>query len=142
MERVTQYEINRRTVQEGLKRRADRMEAYEHDMINACNKNCADAKKRREQEEIQHTAQAVSEEERKALARKRLQAMQADHQKEQKATRSVNIYLFVISGLLLLAAATHFPCWAAISTALGLAVCLLCYLYRVFIPFKAPEEVD
>lgn len=140
MERVTQYEINRRAVQDGLKRRNDRMESYEQDMIHACNKNCADAKKRREQEEIQHTAQAVSDQERKARARERLKAMQADSRKEQEATRAVNAYLFVISGLLLLAAITWLPFWAAITTALGLAVCLVCYLYRVFVPFRDPQQ--
>ena len=141
MERVTQYEINRRTVQEGLKRRNDRMDAYEQDMITACNKNCADARKRREREEIRHTAQVVSEEERKARARERLQTMQANHRKDQKANRAVTVYLYVITALMLLTCAARFPFWATITTALGLAVCLMCYLYRVFVPFKDPKEV-
>lgn len=131
---------NKRIVLEGLQRRSDRMDAYEQAMITACNKNCSDAKKRREQEEIQHTAQVVSEQERKARAKERLQAMQADHRKEQEATHAVNVYLFVISALLLLAASTQFPCWAAVTTAIGLAVFLVCYVYRVFVPFESENE--
>lgn len=131
---------NKRIVLEGLQRRSDRMETYEQAMITACNKNCSDAKKRREQEEIQLTAQAVSDQERKARARERLKAMQSDNRKEQKATRAVNAYLFVISGLLLLAAVTWLPFWAAITTAIGLSVILLGYVYRVFVPIESENE--
>lgn len=131
---------NKRIVLDGLQRRSDRMDAYEQAMITACNLNCADAKKRREREEIQHTAQVVSEQERKARARERLQAMQADHRKEQDATRAVNAYLSADVVLLLLATVTHFPFWAAISTAIGLSAILAGYLYRVFIPLESENE--
>ena len=131
---------NKRIVLEGLKRRNDRMDAYEQAMITACNKNCADAKKRRAQEEVRHTAQVVSEEDRKARAQERLHAMQETHRQEQEATRAVNCYLFVLVTLLLLAAATQFPYWAAIATALSLSVFLCGYLYRVFVPLESDRK--
>ena len=141
MEKNSQYEINRRIVQEGLQRRADRMDAYEHDMIEACNRHCADAKKQRSREEVLRTAQAVSVEERKARAKERLHAMQENHRQEQETTRAVNVYLVTTIALLLLASATQFPFWAAITTALGMIPLLCAYLYRVFVPFQDSEGV-
>lgn len=134
MDKISQYELNRRTVQEGLKRRSDRLDAYEHDMIEACNRNCADAKKQRAQAELLHTVQVVSEEERKARAKERLLAMQETHRQEQKAVRAVNAYLITDLVLLLLAVFTPLPFWASITTALGMIPLLCAYLYRIFVP--------
>lgn len=137
MEKNLQYEANRRTVLEGLQRRADRMDAYEHDMIAACNRNCADAKAQRAREELQHTAQMVSEEERRARAKERLHAMQEAHRQEQEATRAVNAYLITDLALLILAGFTPLPFWAAITTALGAVPLLGAYLYRIFVPLES-----
>jgi hypothetical protein len=134
MDKISQYELNRRTVQEGLKRRSDRLDAYEHDMIEACNRNCADAKKQRAQAELLHTAQVVSEEERRARAKERLHAIQEAHRQEQEATNAVNAYLITDLALLLLSVFTPLPFWAAITTALGMIPLLCAYLYRIFVP--------
>lgn len=131
---------NKRIVLDGLQRRSDRMDAYEQAMITACNLNCADAKKRREQLEIRYTAQVVSDQQRKARARERLQIIQEYNRKEQRAIRAVNAYLSADVVLLLLAAVTDFPGWAAITTAIGLSVILLGYVYRVFVPLESENE--
>lgn len=137
MDKISQYELNRRTVQEGLKRRSDRLDAYEQDMIEGIHRNCVDAKKRTAQEAIQHTAQVVSDEERKARAKERLHAMQEAHRLEQETIRAVNAYLITDLVLLLLAVFTPLPFWAAITTALGMIPLLGAYLYRIFVPLES-----
>lgn len=136
---ITNSDENRRIVLAGLQRRNDRLDAFENEMISACNRNCSDAKKQRAQEEVRHTAQVVSDEERKARAKERLHAVQEAQRREKNAIRAVNIYLFITVGLLLLASATQFPVWAAITTALGLATILAARLYRIFVPFESDK---
>ena len=130
---MTNTAENRRIVQEGLQRRTDRLNAFENDMINAVHQNCTAARVLREKE----VAETVSAEERKAKARARLQAIQTAQKQERDVSRAMNIYMVVVVGLMLLSAATAFPYWAAITTALGLAVILAVRLYRIYVPLES-----
>lgn len=127
---------NKRIVLEGLKRRADRLDLFENDMINAVHQNCTEARLQRQKDEVARTAQAVSDEERKARAQARLEAMQKAQKQERDVSRALSIYLFIDICLLLLSAATDFPYWTSITTALGMAVILAVRLYRIYVPLE------
>lgn len=142
MERVTQYDINRKTVQDGLKRRVDRLDAYEHDMIAACHKNCASAKEQREKVQAAKFVQVQQAEERAAMVRAKIEAQYKEQEQEQKANRAFRMYCSCVILFLWLTTWTQLPMWAAITTGLGLAAILMCYLYRVFIPFDDPGGVS
>ena len=123
---------NRRIVQEGLKRRTDRLEAFENDMIHAVNKNCTEAREQREKDAAVLDAAAY----RKLQARANQKAMQAACKQERKVSRALNCYLATVVVLLLLAAGTQFPYWASITMAAGLAVILSVHLYRIYVPLE------
>lgn len=131
---------NKRIVQEGLKRRNDRLEAFENDMICACNQNHAEAREQRQKDTADQTIRFVTDEERKARARERLKAMQTAQKQERDVTRALNAYLVTIVGLLLLAAATPLPYWSAVITMLGLGVILIAHIYRIYVPLE--QEMD
>lgn len=128
---------NKRIVLEGLKRRADRLDLFENDMISAVHQNCTDARLQRQKDAVARTAQAVSDAERKSRAQARLEAMQKAQQQELDVSRALSIYLFVDLFLFLLSAATDFPYWTSITTSLGLAVILAVRLYRIFVPLES-----
>lgn len=134
---MTNTAENRRIVLEGLKRRADRLDVFENDMISAVHQNCTEKREQRVKDEVAKTVQTVSAETRKARARARLKAMQTHQRQERETSKAVNIYLAVVVGLLLLAAGTHFPYWASITLSLGLAVILAVHLYRIYIPLES-----
>lgn len=131
---------NKRIVQEGLKRRNDRLEAFENEMIRTCNQNHADALEQRQKDTETLAIRIVSDEERKARARERLKAMQTAQKQERDVTRALNAYLTTIVGLLLLAAVTPLPYWSAVITMLGLGVILLAHIYRIYVPLQ--QEMD
>lgn len=133
---------NKRIVLEGLQRRNDRLDAFENDMIKACNQNNAEAREQREKNAENQTALAVYDEERKARARARLKALQEAHRRERAVSRAVNVYLATDVGLLLLAAGTKFPFWASITMSLGLLVILAVHLYRIYVPLEQETKKD
>ena len=131
---LTNTAENKRIVQEGLKRR--RLDAFEKDMIKACNQNCTEARQQREKDAVALDAAEY----RKAQARARLKAVQTAQMQEREAAKAVNIYLATVIGLLLLAAGTRFPYWASITMTLGLAVILAVHLYRIYVPLESEQE--
>lgn len=128
---------NKRIVLEGLKRRADRLDLFENDMISAVHQNCTVARLQRQKDEIARTAQAVSDEERKARAQARLEAIHKAQKRERDVSRALSIYLLVDLFLFLLSAATDFPYWTSITTALGMAVILAVHLFRIYVPLES-----
>lgn len=140
MDKYQQYENNRRTVLEGLKRRSDRMDAYEMDMITACNKNAAEAKERREREAAAMNAQARQQAARSAKVQAKIYAQHKAEKQERDAKRAFRLYCLCVIGFLWLTTWTYFPIWAAILTSLCLGVFLMAYIYRVFVPFDEGQE--
>lgn len=132
---MTNTAENRRIVQEGLQRR--RLDAFENAMLEAVSKNCAQAKDKRLADTASFTAQVVTDEQRKERARARLEAIQKAQKQERDASRAVSVYLFIDICLMLLSAATVFPYWTSITTALGLAAILAAHLYRIYIPLES-----
>ena len=134
--KITDTAENKRIVLEGLKRRSDRLEAFENDMIKTCNQNCIEARERRQKDTASQALMIVSDEERKARARARMKALQVSQQQERDVSRALNAYLAAIVGLLLMAAGTPFPYWGAITTILGLGVILAAHLFRIYVPLE------
>ena len=134
---MTNAAENKRIVLAGLKRRADRLDLFENDMISAVHQNCTDAKEQREKEAILKAAKAVTDEQRKERAQARLEAMQKAQKQERDVSRAMNTYMVIVIGLMLLSAATDFPYWTSITTALGLAVILAARLYRIYVPLES-----
>lgn len=132
---MTNTAENKRIVQEGLQRR--RLDAFENAMLAAVSKNCAQAKDKRLADTATFTAQVVTDEQRKERARARLEAIQKAQKQERDASRAVSVYLFIDICLMLLSAATDFPYWTSITTALGLAVILAARLYRIYVPLES-----
>ena len=124
---------NKQIVLNGLKRRADRLDVFESEMINACHLNCTEAREQREKDAVALNAAAY----RKLQARAKMKAMHTAQKQEMEATRAVNTYLATVIGLLLLAAGTRFPYWASITLILGLAVILAVHLYRIYVPLES-----
>ena len=133
-------EENKLRVLEGLQRRSDLHAAFENDMIEAVHKNCARSKEQRTAETAVQSAFTVTDEERKAREKARMEALQKAQKQDQDVSRAVNTYLVTIDGLLLLAALTHFPYWAAITMMLGLGVILAVHIYRIFEPLEVGEK--
>ena len=132
---MTNTAENKRIVQEGLQRR--RLDAFENAMLAAVSKNCSQAKDKRLADTASFTAQTVTDEQRKERARARLKAIQAAQKRERDASRALNIYMVIVLGFMLLSAATDFPYWTSITTALGLAVILAVRLYRIYVPLES-----
>lgn len=137
---MTNTAENKRIVLEGLQRRADRLDVFETDMINAVHQNCTEKREQRVKDEVAKTVQTISDEERKARARERLKAMHTAQKQQRDVSIALNAYLFAVVFLLILAAGTRFPYWASITMALGLAVILAVHLYRIYVPLESENE--
>ena len=134
---MTNTAENRRIVEAGLQRRADRHNAFESAMLAAVSKNCAQAKDKRLADTATLTAQVVTDEQRQERARARLKALQTAQKREHDVSRAMNVYMVIVIGLMLLSAATSFPYWTSITAALGLAVILAVRLYRIYVPLES-----
>lgn len=126
-------------VTEGLERRKDarqageaQLEQYEQDQIAACNKNCADARKQRQDEEVGR----LNREQLRARRRAREEAMAKAQAREDAAMAAVWYYGLACLMVLWVAAVTRFPFWAAAALIAGLAVFLAAYVFRLYYPIK------
>ena len=133
---MTDTAENRRIVQEGLKRRADRHNAFENAMFEAVSKNHAKAKDQRLADTATVTALIVTDEQRKERARARLNDIQARQKQERDASRALSVYMIAFITLMLLSGITPLPFWAAITTACGLGAILAAYLFRIYVPLE------
>lgn len=131
----------KRIVTDGLKRRkADRqmaeqeaqLDQYEQDMIDACNANCADAKFQRQLKETGRLSRQQAESRRAARAEAQAKAQA----REDAAVAACRYYGLSCMGILWLAAVTRLPLWAGAALALGLAVILAVYIFRLYFPIE------
>ena len=127
---------NRRIVQDNLdqkkvirfqweKEREQQQEAYEQDMITACNLHCADARKEREKAE--------------ADARRRAQRAQAKVKKWELECKSVNAwrqYGIAALVMLLISAVTKLPFIVAAAMIITGAIFPAIYIFRLYNPIQ------
>lgn len=127
-------EENRRIVVAGLEhrrelrmeaQREEAQEAYEQDMIMACNLHCADAKKDREDRE--RTQQRRAEIAKAKADRVRL---------ECAANHAVRIYGVLALVTMLVCATTPMPFYGAAAFLMGDAVIMAAYIFRLFYPIE------
>lgn len=127
---------NRRIVEDGLaqkkvirfqweKEREKQQEAYEQDMITACNLHCADARKEREKAEA--NAQRRAE-----RAQAKAKAVELDF-KSMNAWRQYGITALV---MLLISAATKLPFIVAMAMIITGAIFPAIYVFRLYNPIQ------
>lgn len=142
----------RRLVEDGLQRRREqqkeaareeRLEAYERDMIAACNGNCADARILRLADERDRLTQAQLAAPKKeqqiqlaAQRREQREKLQKEWERDSTAMESVRAYVFFCLVVMLVTVWTPFPWWAAVALIAGTAVCLGAYVFRLYFPFQ------
>lgn len=127
-------EENRRTVAAGLEhrrelrleaQREEAQEAYEQDMITACNLHAADARKDREQKE------------RKQQIRAQIAKAKADRVRlECAANNAVRIYGVLALVTMLVCATTPMPFYGAAAFLMGDAAITAAYIFRLFYPIE------
>ena len=127
-------EENRRIVAEGLEhrrelrleaQREEAQEAYEQDMITACNLHAADARKDREQKE------------RKQQIRPQIAKAKADRVRvECAANNAVRIYGVLALVTMLVCATTPMPFYGAAAFLMGDAAIVAAYIFRLFYPIE------
>ena len=131
----------RRIVQLGLERRkADRekavqeakLEKYEKDQILFCNMHCADAKVQRQKEETGR----LNRERFAAMRTAQAEAVAKQMARDQAATDAVKKYGVFCLAILCLTIFTHLPLWGAITTALGMGVFPVVYIFRLYYPLE------
>lgn len=127
-------EENRRTVAAGLEhrrelrleaQREEAQEAYEQDMILACNLHAADARKDREQKE--RTQQRRAEIAKAKADRARV---------ECEANNAVRIYGVLALVTMLICATTPMPLYGAAAFIMGVAAIVAAYIFRLFYPIE------
>lgn len=127
-------EENSRIVADGLKlrreirmeaQREEAQEAYEQDMILACNLHAADARKDREQKE--RTQQRRAEIAKAKADRVRL---------ECAANHAVRLYGVLCLVTMLVCATTPIPFYGAAAFLMGDAVIVAAYIFRLFYPIE------
>lgn len=127
-------EENRRIVAAGLEhrrelrmeaQREEEQEAYEQDMILACNLHCADAKKDRQDRE--RTKQRRAEIAKAKADRVRL---------EDAANNAVRIYGVLALVTMLVCATTPMPFYGAAAFLMGDAAIVAAYIFRLFYPIE------
>lgn len=135
----------KRKVEEGLKHRREqrqaaeqeaRMESYEQEQIHFCNKNCADAKLQRSLEETGRMNHLEAQARRQA----RLEAMAKEQARENAAMKAALHYGIACLGIVLLAAVSKLPGWAAIALMAGLAVFPVAYIFRLYYPIEGKNN--
>lgn len=129
-----QCEMNRRVVQEGLRRRADRraetersLEAYEVDMIRFCNDRHAMALM---DERVDADVRMCRQQSNARIAKRA--KIRALKQERRKDTVLDCLTYFVVTVLLFwLTAWTYLPVWCAVTTAIGLFSLLMADIYLI-----------
>ena len=124
--------LERRKDERALAERECRLERYEQEMIDTCNKNCANAKILRLTEESSQLQKMQMEEMRLARA----EALAKEIEREEKACSAVKKYIVACMALLCLTIFTYLPMWAAVTFSLGLAVFPAIYVFRLYYPLE------
>lgn len=132
-------EENKRIVANGLERRkAEReaaaqeavLEQYEQEQIRACNVRCANAKRKRLDEETGRLYRAQMEAELAAEA-----AAEAKEQaREDAAHMAIRKYCYTCMGIAMVTTWTSLEWWAAAALIAGLAVFPAAYIFRLYFP--------
>ena len=113
--------------------RESRLEQYEQDMIETCNKSCADAKEQRRLDD----AGRLTKEQAQARKAARAEAKAKEQAREEAAARAAKYYAIACMVILLATAWTPLPLWAAVTLALGLAVFPAAYIFRLYFPAES-----
>ena len=145
MDKVKQFEINRRVVQDGLKRRAEEREAaeretalefYEADMIRFCN----------DRHEVALVQRKTDDDVRKCFGQckhniaGRAKA-KAQKQRVQKDTALSSLSYFAYTVLMFwLTTWTYLPVWGAAAAVLGFLPVLLAHIYLLHNPLSERKE--
>lgn len=124
--------LERRKDERALAEREVRLERYEQEMIDTCNKNCANAKILRLTEETG----LLQKEQMEAKRLARAEALAKEMEREEKAYTAVKRYIVACMALLCLTIFTYLPMWAAVTFALGLAVFPAAYVFRLYYPLE------
>lgn len=122
---IVEAGLENRKLQRAEEAREAKREQFEQDMITACNRNCADRKKTRQQEEM-------SAQRRAAIAAAKAKQWEL----ECKANNAVRLYGVLCLVVLLVSAVTKLPFWAAMSLIVGGTAPLAAHIYRLFVPIK------
>lgn len=130
--KIVQSGLDRRKEDRQIAEREGRLERYEQDMIDTCNKNCANAKVLRLTEESGRLQKQQMEAKRLARA----EALAKEMEREEKACSAVKKYIVACMALLCLTIFTYLPMWAAVTFALGLAVFPAAYVFRLYYPLE------
>lgn len=137
----------KRIVSAGLERRKAarkeaeqeaRLEQYEQDMIETCNKSCADAKEQRRLDDAGRLTRVQAEARRAA----RMEARAKEQAREDAATAAVKRYILICMAIFWLTAFTNLPVWAAITLSLGLAVFPVVYIFRLYFPVATAQGAE
>ena len=146
----------RRLVAEGLQRRKEqrqeaereaKLEHYEQEQMLHIHKNCADARKEREAKRADRdTARLMAQTEQynkaQLVASRKAQREQMlrDWERDYTASNSVRGYILACMSVMLVAAWTPLPWWAAAALIAGTAVCEAAYIFRLYFPFERMVE--
>lgn len=122
---IVQNGLDQRKVMRQEAEREAIREKFEQDMISACNLHCADAKEKRERREAQKRRRAEE-------AASRAKAWEL----ECKRAYACQLYGVLCLVILLIAALTKFPFWAALALIAGGAVFPLVYIFRLYNPIE------
>lgn len=129
----------KKTVAAGLEQRRNarnereaKLDRVEQNMISACNKHCADAKKQRLEDDTIRLD--LEQKEARAAARREARAVEAA--KEMASQKAIRMYGLACLVILLVSAWTKLPLWAAATLAFGLAVFPAVYIFRLYVPLE------
>ena len=139
-------EITRENVQAALDRNAAKLkdaalEAQEQQLRRTINNNhTARTMSEAQREQLKKLAQKQRQEAKAEAIRQRRRDREAARQAElvqaMKADAAVRLYALTCLVILLAAATTELPLWAAATLALELMAVLAAYIYRVFVPWE------
>lgn len=129
---IVQAGLERRKIQRAEAAQEARLEKYEQDQIHFCNVHSANAKEQRQLEETGRRNMQQYEARRAA----REQALAMEMAREQAAIDAVRKYGVFCLAILCLTIFTHLPLWAAITTALGMGVFPVAYIFRLYYPLE------
>ena len=106
-------------------------------MIATCNEKCAEAKKQK----IRDDAERLSREQAQARKAAQMEAQEKEQARDKAATHAVKMYALCCLILLCLTSWTPLPLWAALTTAIGLDVFPIIYIYKLyFAPVESEED--
>lgn len=127
-----------RRIQRREEEKEAKLEQYEQDMISYCNLHCVNARKDRqtlEQDSAMKEAAAARRAERAAAKAKAWQL-------ECKSNDALRKYGAACLVVLLVAAVTKLPGWAAMALIAGGAVFPAAYIYRLYVPFGGEQNAQ